>query len=133
MPNGTKTIIFIKKGNVPKNRKLMYAKFVCNYHTEKEEKYRTRIVVGRNLVEYSGDVSTPTADTSTARIPFNSIVSTKNAQFMGINTRFFYLNTPMKYTKILLRLILEKIINQHNLLDLIKADGYIYTEVRSGM
>jgi hypothetical protein len=48
------------------------------------------------LINYPYDVSTPTADITTAKIVFNSVVSTPNAKFMGLDVKDFYLNTEME-------------------------------------
>mgnify|MGYP000332240842 CR=1 FL=1 len=55
----------------------------------------TGLTVGGNLVDYPGDVSTKTADLTTAKILFNSVLSTPGAKFMGIDLKNFYLNTPL--------------------------------------
>ena len=56
----------------------------------------TGLTVGGNLVDYPGDVSTKTADLTTAKILFNSVLSTPGAKFMGIDLKNFYLNTPLE-------------------------------------
>ena len=43
---GTKTMKFIHKHEVPYNNKVAYAQFVCDYRPQKEEKDRTIIIVG---------------------------------------------------------------------------------------
>ena len=75
---------FIPKQQVPEDRMkdVTYGKFVCNVRPEKDEKNRTRFVVGGNRINYPGDVGTPTADMLLAKILFNSVISTKNARFM---------------------------------------------------
>ena len=65
-----------------------------------------------------GYVSTPTAEIMTAKILFNSILSTKQAQFMVIDIKKSYLNTPMeryKDIRIPLKLIPEEIVKQYSL------------------
>jgi len=101
----------------------------------KKEVERTRLTVGGNLNDYPGDVSTKTADLTTAKILFNSGVSTPDAKFMGIDQKNFYLNTPMeryKYTRLPINIIPGKIILQYNLLPLVH-NGYVYMEIRQGM
>ena len=59
---GTNTMFFINKKNIPPDRMTTYARFVCTYRAEKEEKNRTRLTVGGNLItDYEGDVTTDTA------------------------------------------------------------------------
>ena len=79
MPHGSNTIFFIRKTDIPKGRRATYVKFVCDVRPQKEEKRRPRMCVGGNLVEYPGELSTPTSDITTAKILFNSVVSTKQA------------------------------------------------------
>ena len=72
---------------------VTYRKFVCSVQTEKKENNRTRFTVGGDKIDYPGEVATPTSDILVAKILFNSIISTKEAQFMTINISIFYLMT----------------------------------------
>jgi hypothetical protein len=85
---GTNTIKFIPVADVPKNRTVTYARFVCDSE-------HMRLTVGGNLIEYPGDVATSTADLTTAKILWNSTISTPGARFMCMDIKNFYLNTPM--------------------------------------
>jgi len=60
----TETIFFIKKDEIPQERRgdETYARIVCVYRDGKKDKYRTRITMGGNLVNFPGDCGTPTAD-----------------------------------------------------------------------
>ena len=136
MPSGTNTMFFIKKSDVPRHKTVTYAIFVCDHRPQKEETRRTRLVVGGNLVIYNGEVSTPTADLTTAKILFNSVLSTTEAKFLGLDVKDFYLNTIMtefEYIKIPIKLIPQEIIDQYGLLELVASDGCVYIEVRKGM
>jgi len=68
------------------------------YRDGKKDKYRTRITMGGNLINYPGDCGTPTADLLTVKLLLNSVVSTPIARFMTLNLKVkdFYLMTPMK-------------------------------------
>ena len=132
MASGTGTMWPIKRENIPTDRKATYVKFVCNIRPQKAEKHRTRLTVGGNLVDYLGDVSTPTADMLTAKILINSVISTPGAKWLGIDLKDFYLNTPMdryEYITIPYRLIPQEIIQQYNLQNLVTTTGNIYFEV----
>jgi hypothetical protein len=61
----------------------------------KKDLYRTRITMGRNLINYPDDCGTPTADLLTVKLMFNSVISMPNAKFMTIDIKDFYLMTPM--------------------------------------
>ena len=93
---GTNTVFFIPRHKVPKGRTVTYGRIVCKLRPHKKEVERTRLTVGGNLIDYPGDVSTKTAGLTTAKLLFNSVVSTPNAKFMGIDVKNFYLNTPME-------------------------------------
>jgi hypothetical protein len=94
----TETIFFVKKEDMPNNRKddETYARIVSVYQGGKKNKYRTRVTMGGNLVNFPGDCGTPTADLLTVKLLLNSIISTKNAKFMTLDIKDFYLMTPMK-------------------------------------
>jgi hypothetical protein len=53
-----------------------------DYRPQNKEPNRTRLTVGGNLVDYPGDVSTPTADTTTAKLVINSTISTPQAKYI---------------------------------------------------
>jgi hypothetical protein len=93
------------------------------------------LTVGGNLIDYPGDVSTKTANLTTAKILFNSVPSTPKANFMGINLKNFYLNTPLdryEYMRLSIDIIPDKIIDEYNLRPLV-SNGYVYIEIRKGM
>eukprot|EP00957_Ditylum_brightwellii_P090186 6868889-Ditylum_brightwellii.AAC.1 len=54
-----------------------------------------RLTAGRDRINYSYKVSTPTTDTMTAKIVINSTISTPNTPYMCANTKNFYLGTPL--------------------------------------
>ena len=136
---GTNTIFFIPKSEVPLDRRkdVSYGKFVCKVRPEKvDEPNRTRLTVGGNLINYPFEVGTPTADLLLAKILFNSVISTKNARFMTIDIKNFYLNTPMQryeYIKLKLSDIPTEVIEEYNLRSIATDDEFVYVEIRAGM
>ena len=66
----------------------------------KDEKNRTRFVVGGNRINYPGDVGTPTADMLLAKILFNSVISTKSARFMTGDIKNFLPEHPTQKEEI---------------------------------
>ena len=48
----TETMKFIQKNEVPYDKKVTYARFVCDCRPQKEEKERTIITVGSDRLEY---------------------------------------------------------------------------------
>jgi hypothetical protein len=92
---GTDTCFFIKPTNIPKDRKITYGKIVCDYKPHKKEKKRVRLTVGRDILNYSGDVATYTADITTFKILINNTLSTEDAAMMMMDINNSYLNTPL--------------------------------------
>ena len=84
---GTNTIKFIKRSDMPSDRRkdVTYGQFVCSVRLEKKEQNRTRFVVGGDRINYLGEVATPTACMLVAKLIFNSVVSTKGAKFMTMD------------------------------------------------
>jgi hypothetical protein len=100
-----------------------------------EEKERTRLTVGGDQIEYPGDKSTMTAGLTTAKILINSVISTKGAQFMVIDIKNFYLNTPLgrfEYMVINLASLPQETIEKYDLNELAQ-DGKIYIEIQKGV
>ena len=80
-------------------------------------------------------MSTPTAETSTSKIFWNSVVSTPEEKYMWIEMNCFYLVmtlTRYEYLRIATILIPDEIIHQYNLLPLVR-NGYIYLDICKGM
>ena len=133
---GTNTITFIAKAEVPPGRSVTYGKFVCELKPNKQEKERTRLTVGGNLVDYPGNASSPTADLTTLKTHANSVISTPKAQMVCWDIENFYLNTPLdrpEYMKIHISLIPAEIIQQYNLTALADSAGWIYIQINKGM
>lgn len=88
---GTNTMFFIPHTALPKGRKPTYLRVVAAFRPEKDNPRRIRWTCGGDRVEYPGDVSTKTADISTAKLLFNSVLSTPNAKFMTGDLKDFTL------------------------------------------
>jgi hypothetical protein len=132
---GTNTILFIPHHKVPKDRKVTYGRIVVSIRPQKTEVERTPLTVGGNLIDYPGKVSTETADLTTAKILFNSVLSDRNSKFMGMDLKNFYLNTPLdryEYMRLPIDIIPDEILEQYNLLPMAHK-GYIYIEIQKGM
>jgi hypothetical protein len=135
MLTGTNTIFFIEKSAVPADRVVTYGRICVNIRPQKDETHRTRLTVGGNLIDYPDNVSTPTADLTTAKLLFNSVVSTRRARFCVADIKDFYLSTEMKryeYMRLAISLIPQEIIEQYNLMDLVVA-GYVYIKIQKGI
>jgi hypothetical protein len=101
---GTYTCFVTTLKNIPDNRKITYGKIVSDYRPHKQEKERVRLTVGCDKLDYSGDVPTSTADTTTFKILINSTLSTEDAAMMMMDIKNYYLGTPLprfEYMKML--------------------------------
>jgi hypothetical protein len=87
---GTDTRFFVEITNIPEDRKITYGKIVCDFKPHKKEKERVRLTVGGNMLYYSGDVATSTADITTFKILINSTLSTADASMMMMDIKTLF-------------------------------------------
>jgi hypothetical protein len=121
----------IKKCNIPKGKKITYARFVSEIRLQKAEIHRTRLTAGGNLLDYEGKTSTETAGMETIKIHINSTISRakKGARYLCIDIGNMYLNTKLlspEYMRIHIDLIPEEIRDTEEFMD---ENGYVYMEV----
>jgi hypothetical protein len=129
------TIYFIHPSSIPKDCKVTYLRVVSAMRPEKANPHRIRWTVGGDKIDYPFDVSTKTADLTTAKLLFNSVLSTPNARFLTANLKDFYLGTPMsryEYMRVPIWMLPAAIIEQYNLTPLFH-NGFVYVEIRRGM
>jgi hypothetical protein len=50
---GTKTCFFVEFSNIPKDRKIIYGKLVCDHKPNKAKKERVRLTVGGDRLDYT--------------------------------------------------------------------------------
>ena len=96
---------------------VTYGLFVYTLRLEKDKKNRTRFVVGRDRINFPGDVATPTAEMMVAKLLFKSVLSTKGAQIMTADISHFYFNTPLtrlEYIRLKLTDIPDKSIKEYS-------------------
>ena len=94
---GTDSLILLNHDeiqNIPTNRTVTYAKIVVEYRPHKEDPNRVRITAGKNLINYPGELTTRTADLTTTKILWNSLLSTENVKYMCIDIKNLPLYTP---------------------------------------
>ena len=78
--------------NIPDDMTVTYGRIVIDYRPQKSDPNRVRITAGGNLItDYPGDVTTRTADLTTSKILWNSVLSTEGAKFMGIDIKSFFI------------------------------------------
>ena len=120
---------------IPKDRTVTYARIVVDFRPQKKDPNRVRITAGGNLLTYPGELTTRTADLTTSKILWNSVLSTNDARFMGIDVKSFYLCTPLdryEYMKIPLSIFPRHTREQYTMDD--KAvNGFVYLEIRKAI
>ena len=115
-------MFFLAKNNIPKRHRVIYLRIVTAFRPEKENPRRVIWTVGGDKVDYPRAVTTKTANLTIAKVHFNIVVSTPNAQFMAMDLKDFYLGTPMSqynYIQVSVTMILQEIIDLYKLVDLI--------------
>ena len=80
-----------------KGQKYTYARIVLGHRQQKADPNRIRITAGGNLIKYDDELSVRTADITTAKLHWNSVISTKNARYMCLDLSLFYLTTNLDY------------------------------------
>ena len=72
---GTDTIDFILHKEKPKYIKATYVREVYEIRLKKQETNRKILTVGGNLIDYSGEVNTPTPNLTNMKMHVNRIIS----------------------------------------------------------
>ena len=86
---GTNTIFFKHPSELPEGRTATYLRVVADLRPQKADPYRVRWTVGGDRLDYHGEVSTPASDMNTAKLLFNSTISTPGARFMCLDIKDF--------------------------------------------
>jgi hypothetical protein len=121
--------------NIPKNRVVTYVRVVVDHCPPKADPNRIRITAGGNLINYPGKLTTQTADITTAKLLWNSVLSTPGAKYMTLDIKNFYLSAPLdqfEYMHIPFALFPPWIIEQYALKDKV-LNGHICLEMQCAM
>ena len=73
--DATNTIKFIPFKEVPRDRKVTYASFVCRHMPLKNEEWGIRLVVGEDKLTYKFDSSSSATDLTEIKLLINSVIS----------------------------------------------------------
>ena len=94
------------------------------------------LIFGGNNTYTEIDCGTPTANLLTVNLLLNSIISTPRAEFLGLDLKDFYLNTPMNRPEFL-RMKLDNtpkdVIAQYDLHKKVDKKGFVMIRVEKGM
>jgi hypothetical protein len=117
---------------IPKNQTVTYARVLVDFRPQKADPHCIRITVGGNLINYPGKLSTRTADLTTSKLMWNSVLSTEGAKYMCFDIKNFYLTAPLDHfecMKMPLALFSKWIIKQYDLQKHV-LNGFVYLEMR---
>ena len=111
---------------------------VCDIRPLKTEKFRVRLTVGGDRLQYPDNTASPAVSLLEAKLLINSTISqsSKGAQFMTIDIKDFFLQTIMsnaEYMKIHGKYFLQDIQQKYEIDNLIHTDGYVYCRISRGM
>ena len=120
---------------IPNDRTVTYTRIVVDYRPQKADPNRVRLTAGGNLIEYPGELTTRTAELTTTKMLWNSVISTEDARYMCLDIKNFYLGTPMdrfEYMKMPLSIFPQATIEQYDL-DKHAKNGFVYLEIRKAI
>ncbi len=72
---------------------VAHTRVVCKVRPTKTDFNQTRITIGGNIINYTGDCGTKTGSLETVKLVINSTLSMPGARYMDLSN--FYLNTPL--------------------------------------
>ena len=136
--NGNEIINFIPYTDVPKEKLVAYANMVCDVRPLKTEKFRLRLTVQGDCLQYPDYTASPAASLLEAKLLLNSTISqsSKDAEFITIDIKDFFLQTVMsesEYMKNHSKYFLQDIQQQYDIDKLINTDRYVYCRIKKGM
>ncbi len=115
--------------------KFTYPNPVIKLRPQKEDPNRIWITAGGNLIQCDLELSVRTADINTAKLHWNSVVSTKKARYMCLDIKFFYVTAALEYFEYMrtpLSYFPAWMVEQYNL-NKHAYNGYIYIEMQRAM
>ena len=80
-------------------RVFTYGNPVIDHRPPKEDPNQIRITAGGNLINCDEEISVRTAGINTAKLHWNSVISTNGARYMCLDIGNFYLSAALKYFK----------------------------------
>ena len=137
---GTKTVTFMHKSQVPKNRKVTCANMVCDYRPLKTEQHRVRLTICSEKLEYFDETDSPAASLLETKLILNSTISDahKGARFMSLDLKDHFLQSDLspgqrEYVGIYSKYFDKEFRLLYDIDDKISDDGFVYCEIQKGM
>ena len=135
---GNNTLTFVEKQEVPRNKKVAYANMICNYRPIKEEKYRTRLTIGGDVLDYDNNTSSPAASLLETKLLLNSVILDADigARFMTADLKDFFMQSFLEepvYIRIHGKYFFKDIQQKYNIDKITSEEGYVYCKILRGM
>jgi hypothetical protein len=135
---GNDALEFVPITDVSKNKKVAYANMVCDHRPLKKEKDRVRLTLGRDVLDYFGDTSSPAASLLEAKLLINSVISDahRGARFMSLDIKDLFLQSILddpEYLRIHSKYFFTDIRLKYNFDAIIATDGYVYYKIKRGI
>ena len=135
---GNNALNFIPRHKIPKGNKVAYANMVCDHRPLMKERFRVRLTLGGDVLEYDGNASSPAASLLEAKLLINSVISDSHlgAKFMSIDLKDFFLQSYLEepeYIRIHGKYFVGDIREKYNIDDILAPDGYVYCEAVKSM
>ena len=80
---------------IPADRMITYVQVVIYFCPQKADPHCICITAGGNLINYPGELTMQTADLTTSKLMWNSVLSTEGAKYMCLDIKNFYLTAPL--------------------------------------
>ena len=106
-----------------------------NYCVQKDNPNHVCITVCVNLIEYPRKLTTRTADLTTSKLMWNSVISMPDAHYICMYIKSFYLKTPLnctEYKQILNELLPKEFQEAYDHQSKVR-NRYIYMFIYKGM
>ncbi len=85
--------------NISADRTVTYANVVVDFSPQKEDLHCIHITAGGNLINYLGKLTMQTADITTSKLHWNSMLSTQKAKYICLDLKKNYLSAPLDQYK----------------------------------
>jgi hypothetical protein len=92
---------------IPMSQTVTYACVIVNFCPQKANPHQICITAGGNLINYPGKLAMQTADLTTSKLMWNSVLSMEGAKYMCLDIKKNYLTAPLdrfKHMKMPIRL-----------------------------
>jgi hypothetical protein len=94
---GTDTCFFITKSQVPPDRQVTYANFICSIRPQKKETHRVCCTVGGDKLDYPGDASSPAVSMLDTKVHLNSVLQHQQRNALCMEISNYYLSSPISH------------------------------------